>query len=92
VWGHCPKNGILTAMSAGDFSGINLSMGCDGELGIGSIRIAANAHVLTTFFCSCQPMSPSMAKIWAGQRVVIPWTTRRTVDGGRQVRPPMAPS
>jgi len=38
-----PKNGALTAMGAADFSGLELSMGYDGELGIDGLRIAANA-------------------------------------------------
>jgi len=59
-------------------SGFDLSMGCVGELGIGGARIAANAHALSTFFCSCQPSPPFMAKRWAGRRAATPWTTRWT--------------
>jgi len=77
-------------MGTGDFSGFDLFMGYDGELGISGIQIATNARALTTFFCSYQPSPPSVAKSWTGQRAAIPWTTRWTVDKARIVRLPMA--
>jgi len=55
----------MTAMSAEELSGLELSMGYDGELGIGSIWIAVNARAHTMFFCSCQPSPPSMAQLAA---------------------------
>jgi len=79
-------------MDTGDFSGFDLSMSYDDELGIGGIQIATNERALTTFFCSCQPSPPSAAKSWAGQRVVIPGTTRWTVDKARIVRLPVPPN
>jgi len=87
-----PKNGDMTAMGAGDFWGFGLSMGYDGELGIDGLWIADNVRALMTFFGSCQPSSPSVAKSWTGQRAVLPWATRWTVDGAMLVRLPMAPS